>query len=404
MVGVRPDDLRISGSRSFVEGGVEVTIDPGRERLQQQQQRRGSYNRNRSHHPDTDHFVDDDKAVVKYLEGVVRLGCTDAAVLNYLISLYATFEDEAPLLAFLTEHVPERVDTAHALRVVLRTGRHFRSAVRLYMAFGLRRQAVELALKVDPASARELARESTEPEERRRLWLMIAKACASGDETGSSAAHHRDVVDKVVDVLRDCGSDVLSIEDVLPFLPDFAQIDQFKDEICSALTSYSSKIDQYLREMDECDRACDALRREAARLRAHETRLSPRARCALTGKLVLNEDEPFYVFPSGYVALEGPLKENVRPRLNDKQRGRLAEVERELSTSRRGRGRARRDDDDDDHDDPKERARLNGLQAELDGLVAAECPLTGSGMVESIDDGFLDSLAEDVKYDGRQRP
>ena len=35
-------------------------------------------------------------------------------------------------------------------------------------------------------------------------------------------------------VLKDCGPDVLSIEDVLPFLPDFAQIDQFKDEICDA--------------------------------------------------------------------------------------------------------------------------------------------------------------------------
>ena len=74
----------------------------------------------------------------------------------------------------------------------------------------MRQQAVELALKVDPSLARELAQDSVELEERKRLWLMIAKNAASEGVSGGDV----DVVSKVVSVLKDCGPDVLSIEDV----------------------------------------------------------------------------------------------------------------------------------------------------------------------------------------------
>jgi vacuolar protein sorting-associated protein 18 len=79
-----------------------------------------------------------------------------------------------------------------------------------YRGFGMRQQAVELALKVDPSLARELAQDSVDLEERKRLWLMIAKNAAfEGVQAGDV-----DVVSNVVSVLKDCGPDVLSIEDV----------------------------------------------------------------------------------------------------------------------------------------------------------------------------------------------
>lgn len=81
-----------------------------------------------------------------------------------------------------------------------------------HRGFGMRQQAVELALKVDPTLARELAQDSVELEERKRLWLMIAKNAASEGVHGGDV----DVVSKVVSVLKDCGPDVLSIEDVRP--------------------------------------------------------------------------------------------------------------------------------------------------------------------------------------------
>jgi hypothetical protein len=159
-------------------------------------------------------------------------------------------------------------------------------------------------------------------------------------------------------------------------LPDFAQIDQIKDEICEALTSYSSKIEGFLKQMNECDRTCDALRGEISRLRTHRMQMRSNARCALTNQSILSAGEPFYVFPSGYVVLESALKKEVLPFLNDRQRKRVEEIEGELKRYSHG------------FPDP---VTADSLQAELDGLIAAECPLTGSIMVDSIDMPFEDS-------------
>ena len=38
-------------------------------------------------------------------------------------------------------------------------------------------------------------------------------------------------------------TDLLKIEDILPFFPDFVVIDDFKEEICTALEGYSAHID-----------------------------------------------------------------------------------------------------------------------------------------------------------------
>jgi hypothetical protein len=250
------------------------------------------------------------------------------------------------------------------------------------MGFGMRQQAVELALKVDPVLARELARESVDTDERKRLWLMIARNAAVGADNRGG----RDVVAKVVSVLKDCGPDVLSIEDVLPFLPDFAQIDQIKDEICDALTSYSSKIEGFLKEMNDCDQTCDALREEIRRLSSHQMLMHAGARCAISNKLVLDAGEPFYVFPSGYVILETPLKKEVMPFLNEKQRARVSEIENSLVELRQ---------DVDVFESEGKEKQIETLQSELDGLIAAECPLTGSIMVNSIDREFVDCVEVD---------
>jgi len=358
-------------------------------------------------------FVDDENASIKYLEGVIAQGSRSRAVFNYLISLYAAMNDEGPLFRFLSTHVPPStssslnsggiselmlkqtqeemsspLDKSHALRTILRTGRHFRSAVKLYMGFvGMRQQAVELALKVDPSLARELARKSEDKDEKKRLWLMIARNAAAH----GTSREGKDIVARVVAVLKDCGPDVLSIEDVLPFLPDFAQIDQFKDEICDSLASYSSKIEHYIKEMNECDQTCDTLRDELSRLRTVGVQVRTNARCAFTNKYVMESKEPFYAFPSGYVVLEKALKREVLPHLNQKQRDRVKSIDEELARLRRLQAGSRSS-----MEKAKDNFEMEELQNEMNGLIAAECPLTGSVMVDSITLGFDDDDLKDT--------
>jgi len=318
-------------------------------------------------------------------------------------------EDEAPLYRFISTIVTssfskqskqQPLDMSAALRVILKTGRHYRSAVKLYMGFGMRQRAVELAIKIDPTLARELARESVVPDEKKRLWLMIARDAAASQESSGG----KDVVTKVLSVLDDCGPGVLSIEDVLPFLPDVAQIDQFKVEICDALTSYSSKIDQYLTEMKECDQMCQSLRDEVYRLGNYNTLMEGSTRCAFTQTIVMNANEPFYVFPSGYAVLESALKKEVMPYLNKKQRSRVKSIEQELvqvksMSSRKSSGLSATPAAE--HSTSIETVhQLEELQSELDGLIAAECPLTGSIMVDSIDRAFSESKEDELYLAG----
>ena len=155
--------------------------------------------------------------------------------------------------------------------------------------------------------------------------------------------------------------------------------------------------------MNECDQACDGLRDEISQLRSHKMELLPTARCIFTHKSVLGRKvdgkvvhEPFYVFPSGFVALESPLKDEVMGYMNEVQLSRLEQVENELKEFRDleksvGMGKMMLSG--------KERQRFNELQAEMDGLIAAECPLTGSIMVDSIDKDFGYSLEEDLRYE-----
>jgi hypothetical protein len=136
--------------------------------------------------------------------------------------------------------------------------------------------------------------------------------------------------------------------------------------------------------MNESDQACDSLREEIGRLRTHRMEMKSDARCAFTNKAVLSAGEPFYVFPSGYVVLESSLKREVLPYLNQRQRQRVSEIEREF----KGFSKQQRQKD----------PRFDSLQAELDGLIAAECPLTGSIMVESIARGFDDEGIESTPF------
>lgn len=143
------------------------------------------------------------------------------------------------------------------------------------------------------------------------------------------------------------------------------------------MTSYSSKIEGFLKEMNDADQTCDALRDEISRLSQHQMQCKANAKCALSGKTVLTAEEPFYVFPSGYVCLESALVEQVVPYLNDKQKQRVKDLQSLLA---------------------KQDAVVSAqekYQSELDGLIAADCPLTGSIMVDSISMGFPDAMEMD---------
>ena len=194
------------------------------------------------------------------------------------------------------------------------------------------------------------------------------------------------------------------MEDVLPFLPDFVTIDTFKEEIVSALTVYSEKIKRYKAEVAECDLTCDSLMEEIDILRSTPVKCPRNAICALSNKPLLRNGKPvrkgenFYVFPSGYVVSGRALREAIFPSLSEGQKRRVEQIEEELAglggdfheseiVSNTSFGGAKKKIvyiEKRLEEKEEERTKMDELHEEYDKIVAAECPLTGKIMVESI--------------------
>ncbi|KAF3340737.1 vacuolar protein sorting-associated protein 18 [Carex littledalei] len=107
------------------------------------------------------------------------------------------------------------------------------------------------AMKVDLDLAKAEADKVEEDEElRKKLWLMIAKHVIQ-QEKGTK----RENIKKVVDFLSEANNNLLSIEDILPFFPDF-------DEICKSLKGYKNQIEQLKDEMHDATRGADNIRND----------------------------------------------------------------------------------------------------------------------------------------------
>ncbi|WMV29116.1 hypothetical protein MTR67_022501 [Solanum verrucosum] len=179
------------------------------------------------------HAKNETHEVIKYLEYCVhRLQNEDPGIHNLLLSLYAKKEDESALLRFLECKFgkgqpggPEFFyDPKYALRLCLKEKR-MRACVHIYSMMSMHEEAVALALQVDPELAMAEADKVEDDEDlRKKLWLMIAKHVIE-QEKGTK----RENIRKAIAFLKETDG-LLKIEDILPFFPDFALIDDFKKD------------------------------------------------------------------------------------------------------------------------------------------------------------------------------
>jgi len=131
------------------------------------------------------------------------------------------------------------IDTNHMLRQCRRYGRK-KSEVLVYMLMGLHQEAISAALLIDIELAKSFALMQIDESKKRESWLKIARHVISKDNDVKAALGFLSESDGL-----------LRIEDLLPFLPDFTEIDFFKDEICSTLNDYGARIEHLKTEMNE---------------------------------------------------------------------------------------------------------------------------------------------------------
>lgn len=227
---------------------------------------------------------------VRYLNFIiVNHPHPSAAVHNTLISIHASSSStsESGLLTYLQSQssTPPPYDADFALRLCIQHKR-VQSCIHIYSAMGQYLQAVELALEHNDIELAAIVADRPEGNDklRKKLWLLVAEKKIRQPGTGIKDA---------IEFLRRC--ELLRIEDLIPFFPDFVVIDDFKDEICTALEDYSRHIDALRQEMDNSAQTARQIRSEIAGLDSRYAIVEPGEKCWICSLPLLSRQ--FFVFP-----------------------------------------------------------------------------------------------------------
>eukprot|EP01134_Creolimax_fragrantissima_P002706 CFRG2706T1 len=318
----------------------------------------------------------EDNQVLRYLENVVTvLGVRDSAIQNYLISIYVSYSADDRLLDFL--QTSTGYDRQYVLRLCFESNK-LRACVDIYKQMGLYEEAVTQALKVDVALAKEITLIPPEDDEslRKKLWLKIARHVIEEDRN----------IERAMELLEE-QNDLVRIEDILPFFPEFVKIDHFKDSIIKSLVEYNRHIVDLKENMNEATKSATLIRKDIKEIRNKYGMVMGDDRCCSCDHIALVRQ--FYLFPCGHVFHVECLYNEVEPHIAPAVQTRIAQlqqlIQEESMPDTKNRGSDQRNEDV-----MVVVPQIDKYKNELDDIIAGECVLCGSLMVRSLDEPFID--------------
>ncbi|XP_076043113.1 vacuolar protein sorting-associated protein 18 dor [Oratosquilla oratoria] len=308
--------------------------------------------------------------VLRYLEHCIdKLDVTDQVVHNFLITLYACLSPEK-LLPYLKlqgdDGMGVSYDVKFALRECMSAGEE-RACVHILTTMGLYQDAVEMALKFDTALAKATANRPRHDQDlRKKLWLMIASHVVQKEQD----------VARAMEVLKEC--ELIKIEDILPFFPDFVTIDQFKDAICASLQDYNQHIEDLKTEMDDASKAAENIRKDIQKFKQKFSYIHAQDKCCECNYPLLAR--PFYLFPCSHKFHQDCLSDAILMYLSDTKQRKISEL----------KGRLLAMSNEDNVPDGSGWGVRDQIQMEIDSLVAGECFYCGDALVSNVDTPFID--------------
>ncbi|KAF8468909.1 hypothetical protein BDZ91DRAFT_636397, partial [Kalaharituber pfeilii] len=240
------------------------------------------------------------------------------------ISIYACHpsQDEAALLSYLESHSVESLCIEQG---------HVQSCIHIYSSMGQYHQAVELALKHKNVELVRIVANRLEgdPALCKKLWLAVAKEVAS----------QSDGIKMAIEFLKQC--ELLKIEDLIPFFPDFVVIYDIEEEICTTFEEYSRHIDMLRKEMDESTHTAENIRNDILALETRYAIAEPGERCYVCQYPLLSRQ--FFVFPCQHAFHSDCLAMQILKQVNARKSKRIRALQDETSrgmTTGKGRERA----------------------------------------------------------------
>jgi vacuolar protein sorting-associated protein 18 len=227
---------------------------------------------------------------IKYLEFAIHsLDVRDKSIHNFIIQLYVKHKECEKLMKYLETQGKEVSMINYDIHYALRLCKEFemkKACVFLLCILEFWQQAVNLALTFDVELAQKTASQPLDRDLKKNLWLIIAEQKIATNEN----------VKETLELLKHC--DLLKIEDLLPFFPDFTQIEYFKDAICDSLKEYNRRIQEQKKEMDDCAEAAENVRERLQTLKNRIVKFEASDKCSDCG-LILTQ-KPFVLFPCSH--------------------------------------------------------------------------------------------------------
>ena len=314
-------------------------------------------------------MLNEDVKILRLLKSIAGSGGSGGATMG-LTDLFATafaaFERETgrsldsrseddDSLASVTD-----VDLRYTLRVCMQFERALPSAV-IYTLLGQYHEALDVALGYSVDVAKRIADCPAETSDRKLLWTAIAKyhIAQNGDANGAMA-----LVEE---------SNLLSIEEIVPHLPEFVKLDAFKAEICSSLERYDSEIDDLKGEIKEHTDYIEEVTGKTAKLREKVVTVSQAQTCHICRAPCFSTES--FVFPCGHCFHSSCLVDFVVPFLSEEQRATVAQILEELEAQATGGTVLSRRQAND----------VEVLRSKLAGFIGADCAVCGTLAIESVD-------------------
>ncbi|KAI7981445.1 Vacuolar sorting protein 18 [Camellia lanceoleosa] len=348
------------------------------------------------------HAKNETHEVINYLEFCVHClqnedpGCHDPNP--------ALWEDDSALLRFLQckfgkgrlSGLEFFYDPKYALRLCLKEKR-MRACVHICSMMSMHEEAVALALQVDPELAKaEADKVEDDKDLRKKLWLMVAKHVVE-QEKGTK----RENIRKAIAFLKETDG-LLKIEDFLPFFPDFALIDDFKEAICSSLEDYNKQIEQLKQEMNDATHDADSIRNDISALAQRYAVIDCDEDCGVCQRKILTAGwdhrmargytsvgsmAPFYVFPCGHAFHAQCLIAHVTRCTHRDQAEYILDLQRQLTLlggeSKESNGTLT------EEESITSMTPTDKIRSQLDDAIACECPFCGDLMIREISLPFI---------------
>lgn len=152
----------------------------------------------------------------------------------------------------------------------------------IYGILGLYEKAVDLALsQSDFELAKKYASKSfIDQKVKKNLWLKIAKEILQQQKAVLNPGEKDTNISEALSLLDET-SDILRVDDLLPFFPNNTKVETLKDKLCDSLRSYNQRISNLKNELSEQSKNAEDLREKNRKFKNKFISVHPTQSCEI---------------------------------------------------------------------------------------------------------------------------